>query len=323
MDGVWYGLSAALGVYAHLTMVFLVVSHALLVAAAAVFGGPDGAIRRRWRSAALGCVLAGVFSLVLYSPVLLDVKQFFINRPSPMAVATPGWAVMEAIRGLRIGLGSGLGALAAAGLLLAGLWSYFRQSPFLVGLFVLPGVATVAAAVGLQRPIFPRFLFFLIGFGVLIIVRGALQVGRWIGGRYAPVAGPALVVAMALVSMVSLVPNYRYPKQDFEGAMRFVDGARSADEPVVTVGLASDIYGGYYQRTWPAVSSRHALMDLRSRGQRVWVLYTLEGYIETATPDLMHVLRTECPPVSVFRGTVGNGNITVCAVSPIGQPSPQ
>ncbi len=322
IDAVWYGLSAALGVYAHLTMVFLVISHALLGAAAGFLGGRDETMMRRWRLAALGFALAGVFTLVLYSPVMLDVKQFFVDRATPATVATPVWAASELVRGLRIGLGAGLGALAAGVLLLAGLRSYLRQSAFIVGMFLLPGAMTVAAAVGLQRPIFPRFLFFSIGFGLLIVVRGALEVGRWLGRRQARIAGPAIVAVMAAVSMVSLIPNYRYPKQDFEGAMRFADSARSEAEPVVTVGLATDVYRDYYQRSWRGVTSLDELEDVRSIGQRVWVLYTLERYIESRTPDLMQTLRDECTEAGVFRGTLGNGDITVCVIPPAGEPRP-
>jgi hypothetical protein len=224
---------------------------------------------------------------------------------------------MEMVRGLRIGLGDGLGVLAAASLFLAGLWSYFKQSPFILGLFLLPGVTTVVAAVGLQRPIFPRFLFFLIGFGLLIVVRGALAIGGGIGRRWGANIGPSLVVGLAVVSVVSLIPNYRYPKQDFGGAMRFVDQARSTTEPVATVGLATDVYRDYYQRGWPEIRSVEDLQNLRARGERVWVLYTLEGYIEMRRPEVMQTLRRQCANATVFRGTLGNGDVTVCVLAPV------
>jgi mannosyltransferase len=208
-DAVWYGVAAALGVYAHLTMVFLVVSHAILCASAAGLAGRHAPLWRRWRVVTIAIVLAGTFTLLLYSPVMLDVKQFFVDRPTEGVSATPTWAAVELIRGLQIGLGAGLGALAAAGLFAAGLWSYLKQSRFVVGLFVLPGVVTVGAAMALGRPMYPRFVFFLIGFGLLIAVRGALEAARWLGRGRAHMAGPALVFALAAVSIVALIPNYR------------------------------------------------------------------------------------------------------------------
>jgi 4-amino-4-deoxy-L-arabinose transferase-like glycosyltransferase len=60
------------------------------------------------------------------------------------------------LRGLQIGMGTAFGALADGALFLVGLWSYFKQSKFVLGMFFLPGAITVAAPVGLRRPIFPR-----------------------------------------------------------------------------------------------------------------------------------------------------------------------
>ena len=311
IDAVWYGLAAALGVYAHLTMMFLVLSHALLCAASGVFARREDLIRRRWRFAVTAFVLAAVFTLLLYSPILLAVQQFFDQHPNRSTPATPVWAVGELIRGLKVGLGAGIGAFVAAVFFAAGVHSYFRQSPFVTGVFVLPGLVTVGAAMALGRPIFPRFVFFLIGFALLVAVRGALEVGRWLG-RGRTVAGPALVLAMAVVSLISLIPNYRYPKQDFEGALRFVEARRAAAEKIVTVGLTNRVYREFYHRPFETVTTLDEYQKVRSLGQPMWVLYTLERYIEAHAPDLMRTLRTECVQEAVFRGTVGQGDVTVC-----------
>lgn len=326
-DFVWYAVAAALGVYAHLTMVFLVASHALLCVIPLGLPGLDAARLRRWRWPALGFLLAGVFTLLVYSPVLLDLQQFFLKRPSPMEVATPKWAALELVRGLRIGLGAGIGVLIGAGLFATGLWSYFKQSRFVTGVFVLPGVITVAAALVLRRPVFPRFLFFLVGFALLIVVRGALEIGRRVSRRSAadptgaPAVGIALVVIMTLLSAAPLALNYRYPKQDFEGPLHFVEKQHVDGEPIVTVGLTTYVYREYYRRRWEDVTSLEEFQKVRSRGRRVWVLYTLEGYIQSRTPDLMKTLRAECAVAGVFRGTVGNGDVKVCVAARVSSPA--
>jgi mannosyltransferase len=313
-----YAVAAALGVYAHLTFVFVVVSHAISVGVSLAWPRPPAAprvTRAQWQTAAMAFALAGVFTLALYAPVLLDVQQFFVEGPRETAVATPRWAALELLRGLQIGLGAGIGAIAAATLLVAGLWSYIRQSWLIAALFVLPGVVTVAGAVALQRPIFPRFLFFLIGFGLLIIVRGASETGAWLAGKRGPVLATALVAAIAAISLYSLIPNYRYPKQDFEGALRFVESSRREGDAIATAGLTSTVYRDYFGRAFDDVKTLEAFTTLRSRADRVWVLYTLEGYIASQTPDLMGALRAECPAVRVFRGTVGSGDVIVCVAS--------
>jgi mannosyltransferase len=317
-DWAWYAVAAALGVYTHLTMVFLVVSHFILCLMP--LGLPvDRERLQRWRLPIIGFGLSALFTLLLYAPVLLEVQQFFVDTPSPQGVATPRWALLELLRGLNIGVGTGVAASIGGALLALGLWSYLKQSLFILGLFLLPGVVTVVATVALGRPIFPRFVFFLVGFGLLIVVRGALTAGSLLSrtpadahGRAAAL-GVALVLAMVASSLVALVPNYRYPKQDFEGALRFVEERRADGEPIFTSGLTTEIYRDYHGRRWEVVESLEELQAVRARGRRVWGLYTMEGYIAISAPDLMRAIRTECKVEGVFRGTVGGGDVTVCA----------
>lgn len=321
-DFVWYGVASALGAYTHLTMLFMVIAHAL--ACALLLGLPrlDKSAWQRWRLPLTGFVLAAVFTLLLYAPLLLDVKQFFLKQPNPLEVATPAWAATKLLLGLQIGVGTAVGALAGSCLFLCGAWSYFRRSPFLLALFVLPGFITVAAAVALGRPIFPRFLFFLSGFGVLILVRGALVIGAWLTRKWkyvpdedsAAALGVALVAMMVVASAVSLAFDYRYPKQDFEGAATFVRSHRAEGEPVVTVSGARVPYREYYREPWTGVLSLEQLQKIRAEGKRIWVVYTMPGYIEVRAPDLMQTLRDECSLAGVFRGTVAEGDVTVCVL---------
>ena len=129
-------------------------------------------------------------------------------------------------------------------------------------------------------------------------------------------AGALLVVAMAGAAAASLPFDYRYPKQDFEGAMRFVDARRDAGEAVVTVGGAVYPFREYYKRDWAGIRSATDLKDVRARGQRVWMIYTLTEYIEADAPDLMRTLREDCSLEQVFRGTVAGGDVTVCTLTP-------
>lgn len=320
---VGYAVACALGAYTHLTMVFVVLGQ--VVACALRLGFPvDRIALARWRLPLAGFALAGSITLVLYAPLLLDVQRFFLERTMPPDVATPAWAGKALLAGLQLGLGTAAGALAGVMLLLLGLWSYYRQSPFLAALFVLPGLFTVAAVLALRQPIFPRFLFFLAGFGVLIVVRGAIEAGAWVlrkrkDGSPAPVTflGFALVAAMSAAAAASLPFDYRYPKQDFEGALRFVDTRREAGEPVVTAGGAIYPFREYYRRDWRGIRSVGELRDIRAAGERVWMIYTLGEYIEADAPDLMRTLRDDCRVVEVFRGTVAGGDVTVCTLTPV------
>jgi mannosyltransferase len=330
-DFVMYAVACAFGAYTHLTMAFLVAGHA----AACVFrlGLPvDHASASRWRLPLLGFGLAALFSLALYAPLLIDVQRFFLHRTPPPDVATPAWAARAFVAGLQVGLGTAVFAAAAALLSLLGLASYFRQSRFLTALFVLPGLITVAAVLALRQPIFPRFLFFLSGFAVLVVVRGAFEVGARISrspkAHGSPVSmtlpGVVLVGLMIGASAASLPYDYRYPKQDFDGAMRFVDSHRVPGEPAITAGGAIYPFAEYYRRDWTGIRSAGPLRDVRARGQRVWVVYTLSAYIEAEAPDLWRTLREECTVAQTFRGTLAGGDVTVCtlaAASPNAAPA--
>ena len=116
-----YAVAAALGTYTHLTMVFVVASHAAICAWLLLFPPKNEKYRvADWKLPAMGMTLAAVFTLVLYSPVVLQVQQFF-SRPSKLeGISTPAWAFWETLRGLRIGLGAESGVVVAGVLFLDG-----------------------------------------------------------------------------------------------------------------------------------------------------------------------------------------------------------
>ena len=323
-----YALAAALGTYTHLIMVFVVASHAMITAWLLFARGSKAVKPQDWRLPALGLGLAAALSLLFYAPILVQVHRFFAAQPRSVEVATPAWAFWEAIRGLEVSMGSGGAALVAGVLLACGLWSYFKQSNVVFALFVLPGVVTGLAAVALRRPVFPRFFFFLIGFGLLIIVRGSMTVGNWIVRRWKsrmrrqelePAVGTALVFLLLVVSSSVLPYGYRYPKQDFEQAMLFVEEQQSDGELVIAAGLARYPYLEYYRKAWESVESLEELQVISAREQRFWLVYTFPAYLEHQAPELMAAIRRDCPTVKTFHGTVAGGDIVVCRTDPRGQ----
>ncbi len=46
------------------------------------------------------------------------------------------------------------------------------------------------------------------------------------------------------------------------------------------------------------------------------MLYTLADYLKASAPQLMQTLRDDCHVEAVFRGTVANGDVTVCVLPP-------
>jgi 4-amino-4-deoxy-L-arabinose transferase-like glycosyltransferase len=312
---VGYGLVAALGVYTHLTFVLAVAAHAIVMATQGWLTGVD---RRRLSLAMTGVAIAAAASMALYAPMAGAVYAFF-SGPSPdaAAVATPAWAVREMLKGLRLGLGA-IGALSAGLLFAAGLWSFWKQDRFATALFVLPGLTTAAALVAAHSPIRPRFFFFLSGFAVLLVVRGTTVAAAALG-RALPVAArpyrtviatAALVLIMA-ASVASLPRGYRYPKQDYEGAMHFVDSVATPGTQVLTAGLAVYPYREYYGRTWRPVETERDLRAVQHGGGEVILVYTFPEYTDAA---LMRAVTDSCRRIRVFPATVAGGDIVICAI---------
>ncbi len=316
-----YGLVAALGSYTHLTMVFLVLAQAAMVAWLALFGSEKPFRLGDWTWPALGFVIGGLLTILLYAPMLADVQLFVEKTAETKSVATkiatPGWAIWETIKGLQIGFGT-IWVVALAGVLgLIGCLSYLRQDFFLCGLFLLPAPVLLAAAVLLQHPIRPRFFFFLMAFGLLIGVRGAVVVGEWLAeragsGRLWQAIPAVLVIALVGFSLLALPKGYRYPKQDFEQALSFVEAARQEKDAIVVVGTGVAYpYQQYYGRPWPKIEDAEALRSVLGDYDAVWLLNTFRSYVEKGQPELMGAINAACTRAESFPGTVGGGEIDV------------
>ena len=327
-----YGASAALGAYTHLTMVFIVVGHAAVCAALLATPAGRGIWTRSRNTILLAFVAAGLGALLLYSPVLLQVQSFFTSRPSNLkGVSTTSWAMLETVRVLAMGFGAGNAALgavviAAGGALFAvGLASYARHNLVALALFLAPVAVIFAGAAMARGTFYPRFLFALAGFAVLIGVRGVLVSADWVERRVRSGAsgearserlGTALMACAILLSCASLVKLYRLPKQDFVGAERHIVANRAAGESVAVAGAAITAYREYLRHDWPQVKTAAELNGLRSN-RAVWLVYTFPRYLARSAPEVMAIAKQECRDAPEFRGTLGDGDIVVCRLEPL------
>jgi len=316
-----YGLAVALGTYTHLTMAFVAVAHALTWTAVVWSRHERSERARDLKAACWAFGVAGGGAALAYLPLAWQVYTFFGGTPQATAsIATPSWAILETVKGLRIGLGAG-GVLLATVLAAFGFLAYWRQQPLIAIAFSLPAPVTVAAMLVMHAPLRPRFLINLMGFAVLFIVRGGFDVARRLarfgvteGTRYR--VGLATVGMVVVVSICSLPDAYRYPKQDFEGAVRFVNAHRAPGETVVTAGTASYPLTRYYRLPWRPVEEVREIERLRWGGERVWLVYASPDYMDAA---LVATLRHHCVPQRVLRGTLGGGDVIVCTIDrPLG-----
>ena len=328
---VWYAVALALGMYMHLTMGFIAVGQGMVYLwMLAARSRELGRLPRNAWAPVVGFVLAGVITAALYAPVMGDMIQRTVGaaaKASPTGEGvksewqSPLWLIVETARGL--GAGSavvGIAAMSVGGLVvLAGLWSFFRENRYAVGLMIFPGLVTAAAMFALSRNLWPRFFFFAIGFGLMLIVRGAMEwaavAARMLKRETQGAAwGTAVVALLLLGSCVQLRAAYLYPKQDYLGAMNYVDAEQKPGDTVALVGLTTIPYQKYYGRNWPGVETPVQLEALRRPGQSTWVLYTIPIYVASRYPELWNTLQRECAQPKVFRGTMGGGEVYVCRV---------
>lgn len=316
-----YGVSMALAVYTHVTAVLVVIAHAIVFALAwwRARGKPAGMAL----PALSGLLLAGTISAQLYALVL---PQFFTTLLTPTmpgvdtAWKDPFWLVLETLRGLGAGLPGGWATIAAALLVAgAGLWSYARQSPALAALFVLPALLTGIAAVVLGHNLWPRFFFFSAGFAALMAIRGLFTLAGAIR-----VPRPALSATVAALVMIlagaTLLPRAWRPKQDYEGAARYVGQTRHPEDAVVVVDLTRFPYQRYLQQSWSSVDNVKALEEIERLHPNTWVLYTFPIRLAAVHPDIWSRLQSNYRTAAIFPGTIGGGAIVVMVFRPALQP---
>lgn len=312
-----YAATAALGVYTHMTMLFVMAGQAL-VYLGTMWTRRGQTWPARWDGVLLGFPLAGLLILQLYVIVFPQVLTGVANEASVVPEwRNPVWAVVEVVRGARIGFAGSAVGLAALTVCTIGVLSFARTSPAVVVLLIAPVALCAAVVIGSGHHVWPRFFFFASGFAVLIVVRGAMTLGRWIGTSLG--VPPARAVQAATVATVLLVaaavvalPRAYAPKQDFEGALKFVEANRGPGDSVVTVGLATLPYQRFYKVNWGSVDGIQPLEAVRARAPRTWVVYTLPLHVDALYPDLMVRIRDEFEVIRVFPGTLSGGEIIVC-----------
>jgi mannosyltransferase len=318
-----YTIATALGAYFQLSMIFVAVSHGFI--AVYQFLRPGGGRFRRLsvKDVIVPFAGAGALTLILYAPMASDMFAAMANKGVTTGVdfATPLWAIGAALRGLQIGLGSFWIIVAGAVVFSAGVISYFRQNATVLFMLLLPGVVVLVVALALGHTTRPRFFFFSIGFGLLVILRGAAVMGsllgRFAGALLKPENAPVLAAGCAtlvavLVSVRSLPYAYRHPKQDYVQAGEFVERSRIASDEVAAVSDSVALpMMDYFGKPWRRIDHLHQFVELQRKGKPIWVVYTFPEYIEQNEPALWQALQNDCKSAAEFNGSLDGGGITV------------
>jgi 4-amino-4-deoxy-L-arabinose transferase-like glycosyltransferase len=327
--GSWlaYAVVMALGTYTHFTALFVLAGHGIIWLCRLV--------PKIWRQrtpslpdvAPLGAMLLSLVGAgLLYAPLLPQVVASVVTlarEPKVVPWCQPGWGASQLGGGMSTAFGGVLGAALAGGLFLIGAASHWRGNRLVLGLFLLPCAIGVLAVWTLNRPFYPRFLFVGLPVLFLCLVRGARVIEQCIVSRFnsGPVGialrgvVPVLVSATVLVGCgASVAECYRIPKQDFAGALAYVQQARAAGESVATVGMAAVCIGRHYGVGVGGLLVVRQPEELAkgADGHAEWLIYTFAEQLAAVNPLLWAAVQERYSPERVFPGTVAGGEVYVC-----------
>jgi 4-amino-4-deoxy-L-arabinose transferase-like glycosyltransferase len=316
---VWwlYAAGIALGVYTNMTMLFVVIGHFIIYLLTLVKRRQD-IWADRWLGLFHGFCLAGLLTFQLHALVLPQIFSGVISEESSVpAWTSPLWTLLEFAKGIEMSFAGGIAAAVALLIFGSGLWSFARAKPVVLQLFIIPATLCAAVVLALGHHLWPRFFFFTIGFGALVVVRGSMQLGQlvarslnWFPTTAVPL-GIAGCIALILISVLS-IPRAYAPKQDYQGALEFVEARRQAGDAIVTVGLATFTYKYFYKMNWQDVNTIADLQDIRFHAKRTWLLYTFPPHVQSVHQEIMASIQQDFTILKQFHGTVGSGTIFVC-----------
>ncbi len=327
----WLGYSAAVvfGMWVHMTMAFVVAAHGLLYLVLLIipsFGSEKKNARLLERRGGLRPIAAWLLSvtatLQLYALALPEFLRVGLHEESKESEWTnPLWVVRESITGLSLGF-AGIIVLICGGAFVAFGWiSLFRKNRRLAILLILPALLAGSTMLVLGHNLWPRFFFFSMGFGILIVIHGALHLPNAILNFVSSLnrrpyvtasAGAGLATLMILASLVTLPRNYALPKQNFSGAKAYIESRKLPSDTIVAVGLADVIYGRYLAPDWTVSKTGAELEKVTQGNSNVWLVYTIPIELRAFRPDLWQAIQKDYETVQVFPGTLNGGEVFVC-----------
>jgi len=289
-----------------------------------------------WRARAVGnrpplppslvgaAMAGGVLAGLLYLPFVVGVVRYTrMNVAMPEEGPRLGLAlVREVLDGLLDAFHGPIGLAVVATFGVAGLVSWWRRHPVSLVVALAPLVLEAVVVVVVGIGIHPRY--FAIALPVLLIVAGlglesvvAAVLARLPVAPHRRSVAVAAILAMAvLLSAWPLNRYYRYPKQDFLGAIAAVEARRPPCRVRVGAYIAGHILEGFYHADFVTAEHLGDLVALEAKGDDagsgpVCVVTTLEGLLTISHPDIVDHLRKHYRRVAWLPGTVGDGAMRI------------
>ncbi|MHC4454991.1 MAG: glycosyltransferase family 39 protein, partial [Planctomycetota bacterium] len=253
-----YAISATLGVYTNMTMLFVIIGHFIIYLLTLVTSRKD-LWPERWAGFYLGFCLTGFLTFQLYSLVLPQLFGNVTEQGGAVAVwKNPVWTLLEFVKGLKVGFIGATSVIVCLFVIGIGIKSYVREKPIMIQLLFIPVIVGAVITIGMGHHLWPRFFFFSLGFVVLVVIRGIFVAGDIVSKllriepKQSGFVGASLCVGVIVISSFS-IPGVYSPKQDFVGALSFVEKHKKPGDKVAAVGMAMLPYSQYLETDWETV----------------------------------------------------------------------
>lgn len=316
---VW-GVTLAVGAWVHLTMLFVVAGHLLLLLRRRLPGPKDaGALRARLRGPLLGLALMGILSTLVYLPIAYDILTVTAVEGRGGRVpewSSTGWAVRETAGRVLSSFPRPWLALVALICGVAGIASAARRAPVLLELLIVPVAVGIVVVAGSGHHVWPRFFFFACGFAALVTAAGATALGDAIARRWTrdpvTIARAGSAASILLIAAVALgAPAAWGPKQRFTEARALVERLAGPDDAVATAGPAAMVFRDAWHLPWERVGTADELDRVRATAQRTWLVHSFPIQLRGARPDLARALDESFELVARLDGTLRGGEVLV------------
>lgn len=328
-----YGLVLAAGIYTHLTTMVFFLAQAIFVIAAILsnkeryFSQHLYLKKEKWLMPFVGFLVAGLLSLLLYSPSIGALFESVISVKNSSSVdvmkeyQSPIWAAIEIVRSIATpGILTTITAFVAIALTGIGIFSIYKKVPLIPVVFILHIILLLSLLLALSMRVWPRFFFIDMGFVLLFITQGVYVCCQYISklietNTSIKITGKNLFILASLmmiaISFVLNLKNYQFPKQNFDSPINYIEKHQSKKDRVVTLGLADVPYNEYFNMGWQSIESKEQLEKIESgpSNTRIVIIFptrTLRKYADIAA----HI-ENNFVLEKTFRGTLGDGNILV------------
>lgn len=308
----------------HVTMVFVIAGHFLIYSVRLMSTG-QWKLGHAWRGMLYGFGLAGLLILQLHALVMPQILSQIGQTTKVQAWNNPFWTVVEMVRGIQVESGGPAGRDGNLHRLRSRRLENAQDIRTHAGPCASSGDVGNRSGIGYGTSVVAAVLL-LSGLAALMVVHGLMIMAASLAQMCKLSLAKGLVVGTSLSTMVIIgsaisVPAVYAPKQDYAGALGYVERHRRAEDAVVAVGLARFPYQQFFETNWATAETVQDLNAIRTWADRTWVVMTMPMHLEAYAPEIWRSLRSEFLLQTVFPGTLGDGAVYVYRVDRNASPA--